>query len=106
MLKLLLSAAVLAVSAMGFALPAVATQEDLDTIASECGQQLQLSPSGCTCIRDTAAADLTDAQQAFVAASITEDHARRGELQGKMSGDEVLGAITFMTQAPTSCATQ
>ena len=52
----------------GFASPAMAAQADLDMLQQECGPQLNLSAAGCQCIADTAAAQLNDVQQAFVAA--------------------------------------
>ena len=65
----------LAILALALAVPLAAAsglraaEQDIDTLRSECGKQLNLGESGCACIADTAAKELNDKQQALVAAS-------------------------------------
>lgn len=101
--RLCRASAVLIVCA-GFAAPALAAQEHLDTLKRECGTQLGLSASGCQCISDSAAAELNDNQQAFVVAQVTGDNAEFTRLQGSMTMDEMMAAGTFVTTAPSRCA--
>lgn len=85
--------------------PAVwAAQEHLDTLKNECGVQLSMSSSACACIADKAGAELSDVQQAFVAAQVTRNKPEAGRLQQQMTVAEMMQAGTFMTNAPGACA--
>ncbi|MDP2619383.1 MAG: hypothetical protein Q8P46_04285 [Hyphomicrobiales bacterium] len=92
------------IACAGLAAPALATQEHLDTLERECGPQLGFSASGCKCISNTAAVELNDTQQAFVAAQVTKNQAEIARIQGAMTMDEMMQAANFMTTAPSRCA--
>ena len=87
----------------GFALPALAGQEHLDTLQRKCGVQLNLSATGCRCVADKAGAELNDVQQAFVAAQVTKNMAEIMRIQGGMTQNEMIGAGTFMTMIVQAC---
>ena len=95
--------AAVSVVCASFALPAMAVQADLDTVRKECGVQLNFSPAGCQCMVDAAGTQLNDVQQAFVAAQITKNTARIGQIQGQMTMDQMLQVATFMTKVPQVC---
>jgi len=84
--------------------PAGAVQADLDILYRECGPQLKLSDKGCRCISDSAAKQLNDKQQAYVAAAVARNRARAETLHGQMTLDELTQAGKFMARAPQVCA--
>ena len=86
-----------------FTFPALADTAALETLRSECAAQLNLPPPACDCIVDRAA-ELSDNQQAFVAASVTKDEATAATLRGQMTIDELTQAGPFMTTSPQACA--
>jgi hypothetical protein len=88
-----------------FPLPgaALASEEDLVTIESECGKRLKMPPGGCTCMRDKAG-ELTDGQQAFVAAVVSKDKQAQASIMQNLTVGELTEAGMFMTQAPGQCA--
>jgi hypothetical protein len=83
--------------------PALASEEDLVTIESQCGKRLNLPPDGCACLRDKAS-KLTEGQQAFVAAVVSKDKATQASLMQNLTVKELTDAGLFMTQAPAQCA--
>jgi len=92
------------IGCVGIALPAYAAQEHLDTLERECGTQLGLTASGCKCVADTAASELNEIQQAFVAAQVTRNMSEIARIQGGMTQNDMMAAGTFMTAAPSRCA--
>ncbi|HXK53629.1 MAG TPA: hypothetical protein PK405_02995 [Hyphomicrobiales bacterium] len=100
----------LAILALALAVPLAAAsglraaEQDIDTLRSECGKQLNLGESGCACIADTAAKELNDKQQALVAAMVTKDEGRSAQLRGEMNINEMTQAAGFMMRAPQLCA--
>jgi len=88
----------------GTLVPGYAAQADLDTLYRECTPQLGLSDSGCRCISSAAAKELSDKQQALIAAMVTKNQTKVAALQGQLNMDETMKAADFMTSAPQKCA--
>jgi hypothetical protein len=87
-----------------FAAPAsLAGPEHIATIESECQTQLGHSPARCACFGETAAAQLSDKEQAFVAAQVTKDQAAIAQIQGTMTVNEMMAAGQFMTGVEQQC---
>jgi hypothetical protein len=84
------------------ALPAYADAQAVDTLRQECAAQLNLPATACACIA-AKAAELTDNQQAFLAASVTKDETAAAALRGQMTIDELTQAGMFMTTSPQAC---
>jgi hypothetical protein len=82
-----------------------AAADDYDTLRSECGKQLQLSPSGCECIVNSARAELSDQERELVVAHVTRDPNVMAKQQG-MTRDSAMKVMNFMVNAPQKCATQ
>lgn len=82
---------------------ALASSADLATLESECGPQLGLSATGCACIKAKAAAELSDAQQAFVAAIVTKNKTTQRAVMQNMTVGEMTAAGQFMSSAPAQC---
>jgi hypothetical protein len=61
MMRAILPAALMSVTAALPPSPALASAEDLVTIETQCGKRLNLPPGGCTCLRDKAS-ELTEGQ--------------------------------------------
>ena len=94
-------------AAMALALGAGrALADDYDTLRSECAKQLQLSPSGCDCIADSARDELTDEERSLVVAHVTRQQDQIASLQHDMSGESVMKAVTFMSTTPQKCSGQ
>ena len=76
---------VLCLAVAGLVFPGLAALADSrETIIAECHAQLQLGDAGCTCIADRAEDELSDRQQAFLIATVTDDDAARGQLVQQM----------------------
>ena len=90
---------ILAASAM----PAFADADDLETLRTECAAQLNLPSAVCDCIADKAG-ELSESQQAFLAATVSQDFAAAGEVRTQMSIAEVTEAGMFMAGSPQGCA--
>ena len=86
--------------------PAVADQGAVDTLRAECAIQLNLGAGGCNCIAETAASELSDAQQALVAAMVSQDQATAATVRSAMSVQEISEAAMFMVNTPKRCAAQ
>jgi hypothetical protein len=84
------------------ALPALADTQAVETLRAECAAQLKLPAAACDCIA-AKAAELTDNQQAFLAASVTKDEATAATLRGQMTIDELTQAGMFMATSPQAC---
>jgi hypothetical protein len=82
-----------------------AAADDYDTLRSECGKQLRLSPSGCECIVNSARAQLSDQERELVVAHVTRDPNAMAKQQG-MTRDSAMRVMNFMVNAPQTCATQ
>lgn len=81
----------------------LAGAEDVATIERECQSQLGYSLERCGCFGDTAAATLSDKEQAFVAAQVMKDQAAIARVQGTMTMDEMMVAGQFMTTIAQQC---
>ncbi|MGH6923283.1 MAG: hypothetical protein ACRED5_06040 [Propylenella sp.] len=73
------------------------------TIEQECQTQLGHSPARCACFGETAAAQLSDKEQAFVAAQVMKDQAAIAQIQGTMTVNEMMAAGQFMTGIEQQC---
>ena len=89
--------------AAGLTSAAHAGPEDLATIERECQAQLGYAPARCACFGETAEAQLSDTQQAFVAAQITSDQVAVAQIQPTMTIDDMVGAGTFMGNVAQLC---
>ena len=83
--------------------PAMAGEAHLDIIHQQCGVQLGLAPAACDCLRNAAAAELNENQQAFMAARVTNDKAEISRIQPLLSQEEAVGVGTFMTGIVARC---
>jgi hypothetical protein len=81
----------------------LAAPEHLATIEQECLTQLGYGPERCACFGETAASQLSDKEQAFVAAQVTQDQAAIAQIQGTMTVNEMMAAGQFMTSAAQQC---
>jgi len=82
--------------------PVFADAAALETVRTECGTQLNLPAAACDCIA-TRAGELSDEQQAFLAATVTKDEAATSSLRGQMTIEELTQVGMFMTSAPQNC---
>ncbi len=74
-----------------------------DDLVDECHVQLELSDSGCACIGESARRDLSETQQEFVLAQVTDDKAASDSLMQGMTVEEMTQAAEWMMSAPTDC---
>lgn len=74
-----------------------------DDLVDECHIQLDLSDSGCACIGESARRDLSETQQEFVLAQVTDDKAASDSLMQDMTIEEMTQAAEWMMSAPTNC---
>ena len=74
-----------------------------DDLVDECHIQLDLSDSGCACIGESARRDLSETQQEFVLAQVTDDKAASDSLMQDMTVEEMTQAAEWMMSAPTNC---
>jgi len=81
----------------------LAAPEHVATIEQECQSQLGYTPARCACFGVTASAQLTDKEQAFVAAQVVKDQAAITEIQGTMTVNEMMKAGQFTTSAAQQC---
>jgi hypothetical protein len=95
---LTLAAAILISTNAGFA-----SESDLATIEDQCGKRLKLSPGGCACLRDKAS-ELTEGQQAFIAAVVSKDKTTQVSLMQTLTVKELTDAGIFMTKTPSECS--
>lgn len=82
---------------------ATAAPDHLATIEAGCAAQLKMPPAACACLKDKAAS-MSDRQQAFVAAVVSQDKATQQNLTQDMTVGEMTEAGMFMTNAPAQCA--
>jgi hypothetical protein len=92
-------------AAQGWAVPAVANPEDVETVRRECSRQLKLPPKICDCMA-VRISRMNSNQQAFVAGTVTKDQARSAAARQGMTIAELTQAGMFMTNAPAQCARQ
>lgn len=75
---------------------------DRDTVLESCRVNLQLDDAGCACVADRSEAELSETQYAFFVSTVSGD-AAANSLASKLSGDEAMEVMTFMTTVPTAC---
>lgn len=75
---------------------------DRDTVLESCRANLQLDEAGCACVADRSEAELSETQYAFFVSSVSGD-AAANSFASKLSGDEAMEVMTFMTTVPTAC---
>ena len=80
--------------------------ETRDIITEQCGIQLQLSSSACTCIADAAEEELNELQLKLLIAQITDDNAAMAALAGQFTLTDLTTVGSFMNTAPQTCAGQ
>ena len=76
--------------------------EHVATIEQECQTQLGYSPSRCVCFGEKAG-QLSDKEQAFVAAQVTKNQAALAQIQGTMTVNEMMAAGEFVTGVAQQC---
>ena len=81
---------------------AFATEADQAAIAEGCSAKLNWSEQACQCLADKAG-ELEDVQQAFIAASFTEDSAVLADLSSQMTIPQMAEASLFAVKAGPSC---
>jgi len=77
-----------------------------ETVFEQCGIQLQLPPSACTCIAESASEDLTEIQQDLLVAQVTEDSAAMAALTDKFTVADMTTVGAFMSSAPATCSAE
>ena len=82
--------------------PAFADAGHLETLRTECASQLNLPSGACDCIAGKAG-ELSENQQAFLAATVTKDVATAATLRMQMSIEELTQAGMFMADSAHSC---
>ncbi len=91
------------------ALPFVSVEARADaaeTLIEQCHVQLDMTAGGCDCIGNSARRDLTETQQEYVVAQVTEDQDAIQSLQGGMTVDEITVAAEWMMSIPATCEQQ
>ena len=89
-----------------FVFSAAMAGETTDTAIASCLSVLNLPAATCTCIGERAEAELSDAEQDFFLAMITQNQTAADAMRGGMSLDQMTTVGTFMTNAPQQCAGQ
>lgn len=83
--------------------PAVAGPQHLQIIGQQCAAQLGKPPAVCSCMSQRAGAQLSENQQAFMAAQVTGNGPEIGRTQALLGANDALGVMQFMTTIITAC---
>lgn len=83
--------------------PAVAGPQHLQIINQQCGTQLGKPPAVCNCMSQRAGSQLSENQQAFMAAQVTGNAPEIGRTQATLSANDALGVMQFMTTIIAAC---
>jgi hypothetical protein len=83
--------------------PAFAAPEHLEIIGQQCGVQLNQSPTVCSCVQQNAGTQLSDTQQAFMAAQVTANVPEITRTQGLLTADDAIGVMQFMSSVVATC---
>lgn len=97
---------IVAAGALGLALMVsggAQAQSNDEKIVASCKAELQMTDAGCGCLLDKVHAELSEGQQSFLVAAISNDTAGQQSAMQQLSGEEMLELTTFMTSAPQSC---
>ena len=78
--------------------------EHIQTIRRECLSQVAYPQPQCDCIAERAAGDLSDNQQAYVAAQMSGKLSDIAQLQGAMTPEEVAATDAFMGSIAETCS--
>lgn len=97
-----LSALVLFATAL-FPAGAETAKEQYEYLHAKCGPALQMSKSECDCIISMAKADLDKSELDMVVMFVKEDQAGIALLQPKLNEQQMLKAMSFVTNSPKSC---
>ena len=73
-------------------------------LASACEAELNVPEGICTCIGETAAAELSSKQIEFLLAAVNDDEARTEQLRQQLSIADATEAGMFLVNAPADCA--
>lgn len=82
---------------------AFSAEAHLRTITEQCGVQLKLPDATCACISGAAGKQLSDQQQAFMAAQVTKNNAEFARLQSEMTIGDMTEVGNFMTSIVGQC---
>jgi hypothetical protein len=83
--------------------PAWAAQEHLDIIKQQCGTKLQKPPAVCDCMV-TRATDMSDDQQAYIAAQMSGNTAEIGRILPLLNGGDEASVMAYLALASTACS--
>lgn len=101
---LVLSVAVMGLTACGDDGTKPASKSDVRHIVEMCAEKLNLGEAGCSCIGDKAMAELTGREARYVAAFVDDDQTVADELRSELTLEEVDKATNFFKTAPSACA--
>jgi hypothetical protein len=90
--------------AAAMSVPASADEAAQAAIQSACGTNLDLPPGTCPCLAAKAGSDLDDTQQAWLAASLSEQTDEALAIKDEMDPVQAMQAGMFMVRAPGQCA--
>ena len=96
------SAAALLIVALTSA-AAETAEEHYEYLHAKCGPALQMSTAECDCIVTKAKDDLAKLELDMVVMFVKEDQAGIALLQPKLSEQQMLNAMSFVTNTPKSC---
>jgi len=82
--------------------PSFATEADQTAIGQGCLAKLNWSEPACQCLAEKAA-EMEDVQQAFLAATLSQDNAAIADLRSKMTIPQLTQASLFLMKAAPSC---
>ena len=81
-------------------------QANDEVLLKSCKEDLKLSESGCACVMEKIANELSDKQRNFLVASISNDQQAMQQGFKELTGQEMMDVTTFMTQTPMQCQNQ
>ena len=89
--------------AMSLAATGPAIAGDALTVSEACSRSSNIPPAICICLGETAEAELSEIQRAFVIAVLNENEAETLRLRGVIPPVEMVAAAMFMVNAPAEC---
>ncbi len=78
-------------------------EEHYEYLHTKCGPALQMSKSECDCIVTKARADLAKLELDMVVMFVKENQAGIALLQPELTEQQMLNAMSFVTNTPKSC---
>ncbi len=98
-----LSAGILAFCVLALPVQAATPEEHRQYLFDQCGPTLKMKKSGCECIVAAAKEQLSDKELEMVVMYVKQDKTGIARVQGKLNGNEVMKAVSFVTEAPRAC---